>query len=532
MTPAGPLPLGTIAPRVRRLTGVVDPLELYRALTGGGLEPDTFLLESADRTSHSGERSLIGIRSALYLAADRETVRIEPRSPNGDAAVDWLAPGFPAATRDGPALVIPVAAPSRLVATERDRFRRPSPFDVLRKIAFGVELSSMPNPWCHLLVGGIGYDAIDFFEPLPRGRPEPLAQPLLEFWVPDQLVVIDHVRHATTVATMAWGGDRAASRWHDANQALEVLVASIQALANAPVSASFFPLKSGDHADADTDQTDLDYQATVARLQRHIAAGDIYQVVPSRTFTLPCRDPIGAYRELRRRNPSPYLFYLAGPKRVLFGASPETCLRIDGPTRRATILPIAGTAPRGRGSDGLIDPDLDIRNEVTLRLDPKELAEHLMLVDLARNDIARISIPGTREVSRLLAVERYSHVMHLVSEVTGTLAPDIDALEAFATTMPMGTLVGAPKVKAAELLREHETGRGMYGGGVGYLRHDGTLETAIVIRSAVVANGMASVRAGAGVVLDSDPAKEAEETRRKARAVVAAISATEGAGCA
>jgi anthranilate synthase component I len=291
------------------------------------------------------------------------------------------------------------------------------------------------------------------------------------------------------------------------------------------------PAPAGPPPDApvpDVDQDDAAYAAGVAGLQEHIRAGDVYQVVPSRTFTLPCPDPLGAYRRLRAGNPSPYLFYLRGPERVLLGASPETCLRVDGPARRVSVLPIAGTAARGRGPDGRIDADTDTRHEVALRLDVKEAAEHLMLVDLARNDVARVSEPGTRTVTRLLAVERYAHVMHLVSEVTGELRAGIDALEAYAATLNMGTLVGAPKVRAAALLRETEPSRrGVYGGAVGYLRDDGTLETAIVIRSAVVRDGVAHVRAGAGVVLDSHPLGEAEETSRKARAVLEAVAAAE-----
>jgi anthranilate synthase component 1 len=199
---------------------------------------------------------------------------------------------------------------------------------------------------------------------------------------------------------------------------------------------------------------------------------------------------------------------------------------VESGNRRVSILPIAGTAARGRTADGSLDREQDTRNEVALRLDAKEAAEHLMLVDLARNDIARVSVPGTRAVDRLLEIERYAHVMHLGSEVSGTLAPGIDPLEAYAATMPMGTLVGAPKVRAAELLRQTEPSRrGAYGGAVGYLLDDGTLETAIVIRSALVADGVAHVRAGAGVVLDSVPALEAVETSRKARAVLEALAA-------
>ena len=512
--------LGTVTPLVRRLPGAADPFLLYRELTGG--RPDTFLLESADRAGGTGERSLIGVRSALRLRAGRDTISVEALSPNGDQALAWLAGdrGLPVENRR---LEVPI--PAGVVREEADRFRQPSPLDLLRRLAFGPQLQDEPNPWCHLLAGVIGYDAIDYFERLPAGEPDPLEQPLVEWWLPDLLVVIDHVRRSTTVIATAWGGPAFAERFHDAGRLLAGLEATIGAAGGAAVALVPGPVEA---ADVEVDQSDAVYAATVTRLKQHVRQGDVYQIVPSRTFRIPCADPLGAYGALRLANPSPYLFYLAGGERTLFGASPETCLRVDGATRRVAVVPIAGTAVRGRDPSGALDPDLDSRHEVALRHDPKESAEHLMLVDLARNDVARVAVPGTRAVTRLLEVERYRHVMHLVSEVSGTLAPGIDALEAFAATLPMGTLVGAPKVRAAELLREAEPSRrGWYGGGVGYLRRDGTLETAIVIRSAVVRDGVASVRAGAGVVLDSDPEAETAETRAKARAVLEAIQSVE-----
>jgi anthranilate synthase component 1 len=252
-------------------------------------------------------------------------------------------------------------------------------------------------------------------------------------------------------------------------------------------------------------------------------------MTPSRTFTAPCPDPFEAYVRLRAANPSPYMFFVRSPDAVLLGASPETAVRVSGAPRTVSLRPIAGTAPRGRTSDGGIDRELDARLQAALLTDAKELAEHMMLVDLARNDVARVSRAGTRRVSQLLTVDRYQHVMHLVSEVEGELAPGLDALHAYAASLNMGTLVGAPKIRAAELLRQHEPSkRGPYGGAVGYLTHGGELDTAIVIRSAFVRAGVAHVRAGAGVVLDSDPASEAAETRRKAQAVLEAVTGAEG----
>jgi anthranilate synthase component 1 len=539
---------GQIRPLVRRLPAAPDPFALYSALSDGAERAHTCLLESADRSTHDGERSLIGARMAVHLTADLERVRVEALSPNGRAALGWLRSelerrGGPLAdrleTRQPRRLEIVLPRDPRACVDERARFRQPSPLDVLRLLQRGPRLVARPNAWCHVLVGVLGYDLIDCFEALPFGRPDPLEQPVTEWWLPEELVVIDHVRRQSTVVVAVWGGGEMAgngatggnrehslTRYHDAARALERLVSAVEATApgGAPVPAagSLAPVEP----DVATDPDDATYAGVVATLQEHLRAGDAYQVVPSRTFRLACPDPLGAYERLRRANPSPYLFFLRGESRVLFGASPETCLRVDGPTRQVSVLPIAGTAARGRDALGRLDPDADTRNEVALRLDIKEAAEHLMLVDLARNDVARVSEPGSRAVTRLLAVERYAHVMHLVSEVRGTLRPDLDALEAYAATMNMGTLVGAPKVRAAALLRELEPSRrGFYGGAVGYLLDDDTLETAIVIRSALVQHGVAHVRAGAGVVLDSEPRREAEETSRKARAVLEAIAA-------
>jgi anthranilate synthase component 1 len=219
------------------------------------------------------------------------------------------------------------------------------------------------------------------------------------------------------------------------------------------------------------------------------------------------------------------MFLVRSPGWTLLGASPETAVKVTGRPARVTLRPIAGTAPRGRTPDGRLDQELDARIQAALLTDAKELAEHMMLVDLARNDVARVSRAGTRRVSRLLTVDHYQHVMHIVSEVEGELAPGLDALHAYTASMNMGTLVGAPKIRAAELLREHEpTRRGPYGGAVGYVTHAGEMDTAIVIRSALVQDNVAHVRAGAGIVLDSDPVREAEETRRKAASVLAAVA--------
>ena len=278
------------------------------------------------------------------------------------------------------------------------------------------------------------------------------------------------------------------------------------------------------------DITDADFKGHIKDLKDEIYAGEIYQVVPARSFQTECTDPFEAYRQLRETNPSPYMFYVRGLDRAdkpyeLFGASPESNLKFDHVSREVQLYPIAGTRPRGFAADGSISPELDVRRELELRTNAKEVAEHTMLVDLARNDMARVSVPGTRKVAELLQVDRYSRVMHLVSRVTATLADDLDALDAYRACMNMGTLTGAPKLRATELLRDVEKHRrGSYGGAVGYLRGNGDMDTCIVIRSAYVSGGQAAVQAGMGVVRDSDPQAEADESLHKAYAVLHAIA--------
>ena len=539
-----PLTEGEVLPLVREVTGSPDPLALYAALTDGGRKPGTFLLESGETGTGSGERSLLGVASALRIACSGRRVDIEAMSANGRSMLGWIArrlegprpegagpsrdPGVQVTT-DGDTVTALFPPPPSGPRDEAARVRLPSPLDALRVVVFGPKLLARPTDACHLAGGVFSYDLVELFEDLPEGRPESVATPHFEFFVPDRLIIVDHLRHRTLLVANAFGGADGDANYHDAVRAIGELLHTVEArggnresgIGNLPGTLdSRVPVP-----DSRVDLSDKEYADLVIRLKRHIVAGDVFQIVASRTFELPCPDPLAAYGRLRTANPSPYLFYVRGRSSTVFGASPETAVKVHGVEKRVTIRPIAGTAARGRDTAGELDPDLDARREAALRLDEKETAEHMMLVDLARNDVARVSRPGTRQVTRLLTVDRYAHVMHLVSEVEGVLAPGHDALHAYAAALNMGTLVGAPKIRAAQILREVESSRrGAYGGAVGYLTQDGALDTAIVIRAAVVRDGVARVRAGAGIVFDSDPASEAEETRRKAEAVLRAIA--------
>lgn len=518
-------PALVLVPAVAEVRGAPDPLALFASLTGGGTAADVLLLESADATSGAGERSLLIPRTALRVVCRDRAVRLTPLTPYGRALTVWCTrpERLPQATAvvEGDDVVVTFPVHPHRPLADAERLRLPSPLDLLRVLALGPNLPPGTPPFAHMVAGVFAYDLVDLFESLPAAPADPLQYPTFEWWVPEHLLVIDHVARTTTAIVAARAGGSP-----DAAAALAELLRAVSQAPPTPAVPAAPP--DGAVAPASTDLDDAAFAATVTRLQRHVTCGDVFQIVPSRTFQAPCPNPLAAYTALRALNPSPYMFYVRGTGGTLFGASPETAVRVqrEGSSGRrlVAIKPIAGTAPRGRTPDGRIDPEADLRLEAALRTDTKELAEHMMLVDLARNDVARVSRPGTRQVSKLLAVDRYSHVMHLVSEVQGTLAPDLDALHAYAGSLNMGTLVGAPKIRAAALLREVEaTRRGPYGGAVGYLAHTGDLDTAIVIRSALVQDGVAHVRAGAGVVLDSDPAAEARETRQKARSVLRAI---------
>lgn len=527
-----------VAALSRSLELCPDPVALYAALSDGGRARDTLLLESADQSTQSGDKSLVMSRAALRLTGrltphGGRHVTLAALSPNGH---NLLAPLIERLTidaelvrRDEDEATLGYPPPS--TGDEEARMRAPSVLDAVRAAVLSLNVVGGEAPLPPLCAGSIAYDLLGLYEALPPPKTDALGWPDFELWLAEELVWIQHQSRRAVALRFVFGGDEAEQAYHDATNGLATLVGTVREVGTGTARPAPGPVRGDD--DSEVDQDDASYRQTVTQLKTHITAGDVFQIVPSRTFRRPCPNPLDAYARLRALNPSPYMFFLHGERGQLFGASPESALTVEGGTRvgeprQVRINPIAGTRARGRDGSGAIDTDLDARIEAELRLDGKEIAEHMMLVDLARNDVARVSIPGTRRVEQLLQVVRYSHVMHLVSLVAGELRPDLDALHAYVATMNMGTLVGAPKLEAAKLLRAHEPSRrGPYGGAVGYLTAEGELDTCIVIRSAAVSDGVAHVRAGGGVVHDSDPQAEADETRRKAGAVLAALKAAE-----
>ena len=371
-------------------------------------------------------------------------------------------------------------------------------------------------------VGYIGYDVVRSLEHLPEPPPDDRDLPDAVMMVADTILVLDNLlQRATIIHTPALCGDGTVSA--QARAAGEARIEEWMARLRQPSGlAPLPPPHEGPAIPAVSPYPASRFQDDVRRIQEFIAAGDTFQTVLSRRQDLPAPDPFTTYRYLRALNPAPYLFFLHLDDLHVVGSSPEVLVRVeDG---EVTVRPIAGTRRRG------VSPAEDSALEAELRSDPKERAEHLMLVDLGRNDVGRVARFGSVQVRQLMAVERYSHVMHLVSEVRGTLRDGLDALSALAACFPAGTVTGAPKVRAMEIIdRLEPVRRGPYAGAVGYVGWGArTLDTAIAIRTCVMRGGRAWVQAGAGVVADSDPASEYEETEAKARAVVRALELAGG----
>lgn len=501
-----------------------DPLSLYQHVTQNA--PHTMLLESAEIDSKDHLKSIVLTHAAMQIRCDGYQLQFNPLTDNGKTLLSPIKSFF---KKDFPTTEINHCDESSLSLTlqkesnqldEDARLKSTSPLDGLRMLVKHIRCDESPEFEDLFLGGVLSYDLIDTVEPLPSVPEGDNTCPDYLFYLAETLILVDHQQQSAEIVTHQFV--------QPAQSAVDCITSSLAQRMTELQQAcqSLAPIAELQAVEAETQVniSDSDFKDTVNGLKEHIIAGDIFQVVPSRSFSLPCPNTLGAYRALRLTNPSPYMFYFRGDDFTLFGASPESALKYEAASNQVEIYPIAGTRKRGKTASGEIDFDLDSRNELELRLDKKELSEHIMLVDLARNDIARISQSGTRKVPELLKVDRYSHVMHLVSRVTGQLRTDLDALHAYQACMNMGTLTGAPKVSAAQLIRGAEkTRRGSYGGAVGYLNGLGDMDTCIVIRSAFVKDGTAFIQAGAGVVYDSDPQAEADETRQKAQAVISAI---------
>ncbi|WP_350349811.1 anthranilate synthase component I [Agromyces sp. G08B096] len=479
-----------VVPVVRELFADGEtPVGIYRKLAAG--RPGTFLLESAEQGGIWSRYSFVGAASYGVLT-------------ERDGRVVWQDYGLPAGRALGEASELaPLAA-----------------LEALHQRWATEDVPGAP-PLTGGLVGFIGWEAIRQIEHLPNRPPAEFAMPGQAFAFVSELAVIDH--RTGTVQLVASvlndGADDAATLWADAQARLDRMQAALAQpsdawLAEIDFSAAHDPRHRTEKAD---------FLAAVERSKEYIRDGDIFQVVISQRFEQEATaHPVDVYRVLRTLNPSPYMYLLHledvdGEPYWIVGSSPEALVKVeDG---RVYTHPIAGSKPRGA------TPEADADLEAELIGDPKEQAEHLMLVDLARNDLAKVCTAGSVEVTEFMRVERFSHIMHLVSSVEGDLAPGRNAIDVFRATFPAGTLSGAPKPRALEIIDELEPAqRGLYGGVVGYFGFGGDADLAIAIRTATIAGGVARVQAGGGLVADSDPESEYEESRNKAAAPLRAVA--------
>jgi len=395
-------------------------------------------------------------------------------------------------------------------------------FDELRaevKCFRAPELPTLPR-FFGGAVGFLAYDVVRCFEKIPETATDDLGVPDFHLMFTDTLLCFDNVRQTLKIIANVSLKDFASTK--TAYQSARVKIDEIIERLKRPATPPFLEGASNvaiNDASITSNMTREGYMAMVSAAKEYIAAGDVIQVVPSQRFEAPLTaHPFNIYRSLRTINPSPYMFYLRLGEQTLVGASPEVMVRVEG--RDVTLRPIAGTRRRG-----VTDAE-DHQLEAELLADPKERAEHVMLVDLGRNDVGRVSEIGSVKVTELMVVERYSHVMHIVSNVVGTLREGCDAFDAFAATFPQGTVSGAPKIRAMEIIDELESvRRGVYAGAVGYFSYTGNTDTAIALRTLLIKGNRVYIQAGGGVVADSDPAAEYEESVNKARAMVRAMQA-------
>jgi len=472
---------GSHIPVVREVLADLDtPLSLFRKIDDG---QTSFLLESVEGGEKWARYSFLGVGARVIFRAK-------------GSRVEWVENGETEVLEAGD-------DPLRIL---RDRLRA---FEAVKPTNF-----TLPR-FIGGAVGMIGYDWVRYVEKIPDSNPDQVGLPDAFFVLPEFVLVYDNVRHTVLIIVHAEVDDaqNVQRAYKDATSKIETMLDQIRE----PLAAE--PRHPGIDVPMEVERSmsESDYHDVVKRAKEYIEAGDVFQVVLAQQFQIPQQvDPFSIYRHLRVINPSPYMFFIRMEDAVLVGSSPEILVRLEGD--RIDVRPIAGTRPRGE------TPEQDKQLEIDLLADPKERAEHLMLVDLGRNDAGRVSKIGSVEVDEYAIVERYSHVMHIVSNVHGELREGLDWLDVLRATFPAGTLSGAPKVRAMEIIDELETvRRSFFGGCAGYLDYSGNMDMAITIRTMVAKDGKLTLEAGAGIVADSVAETEFEECINKARAVLTAI---------
>lgn len=489
-----------LVPVYRELVADLDtPISVYRKVCRGG---PSFLLESVEGGEKVARYSFLGCDPFIVFCSRGDLVEVTTTGSH------------------------------RVRAGGQDDLRvRGNPLEILRGVMARYRPASLPGlpRFYGGAVGYLGYDLVRFIEHLPAPPPQDLELPDSLLVFPATVVVFDHVRHTVKVIHNARIEDpcRAGEVYDLAVAAVEAVLRRLEETGRGASGYDLLSrwkpgISSRPLPEARSNMERHRFEEAVRQAKEYIAAGDIFQVVLSQRLEAPCSvTPFQVYRALRSINPSPYMFFLDFGELALVGSSPELLVRVENGV--VETRPIAGTRPRGA------TPDEDVHLERDLLADEKERAEHLMLVDLGRNDLGRVCRYGTVKVDDFMTVERYSHVMHIVTEVHGRLEEGKDAFDALAACFPAGTVSGAPKVRAMEIIDELEaTRRGPYAGAVGYFGFTGNMDTCITIRTMVIRGNRAYVQAGAGIVADSVPSREYEETMSKARALLRALEVAEG----
>ncbi len=475
---------GALVPLYREILADLEtPVAAYMKIAQG--EPYAFLQESVEKAETLGQHSFLGSGPSVVFKSKGNQVTIE---------------------RNG----------------ETRSFTAADPLQELRKLLGGyhaVPVQDMPE-FHGGAVGYISYDQVRGFEKLPNNNPDELGLPDLYFIITETMLIFDHVRNKIKIVSNVHVNGDAETAYGEALKNIDAIEAKLRAPLPAALSNQ---AQAAPNSELQSNVTREYFCDSVRKAKEYICAGDIFQVVLSVRFARKVQSsPLDLYRALRCINPSPYMLLMQYPEFALVGSSPEVMTQVKNGT--AMVRPIAGTRPRGK------TPEEDLALEQDLLSDEKEIAEHVMLLDLGRNDLGRVSAPGSVApvAKKRMVIERYSHVMHIVSEVAGTLAEGKDAFDALAATFPMGTVSGAPKIRAMEIIDELETvQRGPYAGGFGYISFSGDMDTCILIRTMVVKDGTAYCQAGAGIVYDSDPGREYQECMNKARALFEAVDFAE-----
>jgi anthranilate synthase component 1 len=531
----------------KKIISSLDPITLFDVLKTTCTDvKHRILLESSEVNTRKNLKSIILHRSALRIECVKHSVHIQALSRNGKNALQMIHAFFiqtialDKSNQKSFNYSLSLKDPQNLsihygiqhsIKDENERLVQITPIDTLRMIwkTFSHSQTSCHHGYSFFLAGLFSFDCIDHIERLPKVSKSDYACSDYVFYLAEEVIEVNEVEQSLRFFMNIFSGKEQKKHVFDFSRRLsqyEILLHEYETELKHQKNVQYSSIKKKIHAPLfHVTPSDNEYIEQIKSLKKAIKEGDIFQIVPSRTFSLECLDILLSYRLLKKNNPSPYMFYMEDASFILFGSSPESALKYERSTGLVELYPIAGTAPRGKKKNGTIDDDLDKKYEVALKLNQKELCEHMMLVDLARNDISRIALLGSITIPRLLEVDRYSQVMHLVSCVKGKLMPSFDCFHAYQACMNMGTLTGAPKIKATALIRETEKKRrGSYGGAIGYINAWGDMDTCIVIRSAYCQNGMAYIQAGAGIVHGSVPESEVNETYQKSHAVIHAIN--------